>query len=176
MNSNITSQLWITSFPLWHFVLRAGIVYTSVLLLLRLGGKRQIGQMGAGQFVAILLISNAVQNAMNGGDNSITGGLVLAAVIIGLSVLVAYMMFKSKKLEALFQGEPTILIHRGEIIQGNLKKELLNIHELKTILRRQGLHNLDEIAEAVLESNGSLSVIRKSEFPGFQSITSKVDK
>ncbi len=160
---NALSALWTPAFPWWHFVIRAGVVYCFVLVLLRLGGKRQIGQMGAGQFVAILLISNAVQNAMNGGDNSITGGLVLAGVIISLSVLAAYAAFKSKRWEALLQGHPTLLIHKGEILHANLEKELLNVHELKTLLRRQGLHNLDEIAEAVLESNGSVTVIKKSE-------------
>src|SRR6266851_9197123 len=145
------SALWTLSFPWWHFVLRGSVVYIAILLLLRLGGKRQIGQMGTGEFVAILLISNAVQNAMNGGDNSITGGLLLATTIILLSVLVAYATFKSKKVEALIQGRPRLLIHHGELLQQNLEKELLNVHELKTILRRQGIHDLSEIDQAVLE-------------------------
>src|ERR1700730_2093480 len=117
------SALWSLSLPWWHFVLRASVVYIAVLLLLRLGGKRQIGQMGTGEFVAILLISNAVQNAMNGGDNSITGGLILAAVITALSVAVAYLTYKSKRWDALFQGVPTLLIHHGKVIPSHLEKE-----------------------------------------------------
>src|SRR5476651_1238529 len=101
--------LWNPSFPLWHFVLRGSVVYLSVLLLLRIGGKRQIGQMGTGEFVAILLISNAVQNAMNGGDNSITGGIILAAVIILASYGIDYLTYRSKAAENLIQGTPTIL-------------------------------------------------------------------
>jgi uncharacterized membrane protein YcaP (DUF421 family) len=159
----IMDLLWRTSFAWWHFVLRGTAVYFAILILLRLGGKRQIGQMGAGEFVAILLISNAVQNAMNGGDNSITGGLVLAATLIVLSALVAYANYKSKRWEALTQGRPRLLVHQGNILHANLGKELLNLHELKTMLRRQGIHNLSEISEAVLESNGSLSVIKKSD-------------
>jgi uncharacterized membrane protein YcaP (DUF421 family) len=155
------NALWQISFPAWHFIFRGAIVYLSVLFLLRLGGKRQIGQMGTGEFVAILLISNAVQNAMNGGDNSITGGLILAALILLLSYLIDYATFKSKKIEALIQGRPSLLIHQGKIVQKNLDKELLNVSELKTILRRQGIHELDEVQEAVLESNGSVSVIHK---------------
>jgi uncharacterized membrane protein YcaP (DUF421 family) len=155
--------LWSPSFPIWHFILRGAIVYLAVLLLLRLGGKRQVGQMGTGEFVAILLISNAVQNAMNGGDNSITGGLILSTVIIVLSVLIAYLTYRSKYMESLFEGTPRILIHQGEILQHNLDKELLNRHELIAMLRRQGVHTLSEVQEAVLESNGSLSVIKKSE-------------
>src|SRR6266700_2263913 len=93
---NFMQALWTPSFPFWQFILRGAVVYLAVLLLLRLGGKRQIGQMGTGQFVAILLISNAVQNAMNGGDNSITGGLILTTVIILLSVGIAYLTYRSK--------------------------------------------------------------------------------
>jgi len=160
------SVFWHPSFPAWHFILRGSVVYLAVLLLLRLGGKRQIGQMGTGEFVAILLISNAVQNAMNGGDNSITGGLILAVVIILLSFFIDYLTFKSKRCEALFQGEPRLLIHQGKILQRNLDKEFLNLRELKTILRRQGISSLDDVQEAVLESNGSVSVIHKSEALG----------
>ena len=157
------NQMWGLSFPAWQFVIRAAVVYIAVLVLLRLGGKRQIGQMGAGEFVAILLISNAVQNSMNGGDNSITGGLLLAAVIIVLSVLIAYLTFKSKKLENLIEGRPTLLIHDGKMLEKNLDRELLNVHELKAILRRQGIHDISDIHAAILESDGYISVTKKSE-------------
>ena len=116
------NQLWHTSIPYWEFVLRAVVVYVAILLLLRLGGKRQIGQMGAGEFVAILLISNAVQNSMNGGDNSITGGLILASVIIVLSVFVAWLTYKSKRWEIIIQGRPTLLVHHGKILHKNLDR------------------------------------------------------
>lgn len=157
------NSLWSLSFPLWQFVLRAAVVYISVLILVRLGGKRQVGQMGIGEFVAILLISNAVQNSMNGGDNSITGGIILAAVIIALSVLYAYLTYKSPKLESLLQGSPTVLVRDGRVIRKNLNKELISIHELRTMLRRQGIHDINEIAIARLESDGFISVMRKSE-------------
>lgn len=153
--------MWIPDLHYSEFIIRAAVVYISVLLLLRLGGKREIGQMGAGEFVAILLISNAVQNSMNGGDNSITGGLILASVIIALSLPIAYLSFKSKKLENIIQGTPRLLIHNGQVLSRNLDKELLNLSELQTILRRQGIHDLNEVAEAVLESNGYVSVTRK---------------
>jgi uncharacterized membrane protein YcaP (DUF421 family) len=155
--------LWNPSFAYWQFIVRGAVIYLAVLLLLRLGGKRQIGQMGTGEFVAILLISNAVQNAMNGGDNSITGGLILAAVLIGLSVLVDYLTYRSKACEVVLQGRPTLLIHQGKLLHPNLEKELLNVHEVKTMLRRQGIHDLAEVREAVLESGGWISVIKKDE-------------
>jgi len=157
------SRLWSVSFPDWEFVVRAAVVYVGVIVLLRFGGKRQIGQMGVGEFVAILLISNAVQNAMNGGDNSITGGLILATVLIVLSVLVEYATFRSKRIENLVQGNPTLLVHNGRILHRNLQKEMLSIHELAALLRRQGIHHLDEISSAILESDGFVSVTRKSD-------------
>ena len=100
---------------------------------------------------------------MNGGDNSITGGLILAAVLIGLSVLVDYLTYRSKACEGVLQGRPTLLIHQGKLLHPNLEKELLNVHEVKTMLRRQGIHDLAEVREAVLESGGWISVIKKDE-------------
>lgn len=135
----------------------------AILLLLRLGGKRQVGQMGVGEFVSILLISNAVQNAMNGGDNSVSAGLILATVIVFLSNLIAYLTYKSKKLENILQGRPTLLIHQGKLLEKNLEKELLNFHELKIMLRKQGIHYLEDVHEAVLESDGSISILKNSE-------------
>lgn len=155
--------MWHTAFPLWQFVVRGAIVYIAVLVLIRLGGKRQIGQMGTGEFVAILLISNAVQNSMNGGDNSITGGLTLAAVIIVLSVAVAYVTYRSKKVENLIQGRPTLLIHNGQLLHDNLAREFLSTHELMALLRRQGVHNVKEVATAILESDGYISLVKTSE-------------
>lgn len=160
------NSLWQMSFPFWLFIIRAAVVYVAIIVLLRLGGKRQIGQMGAGEFVAILLISNAVQNSMNGGDNSITGGLILASVIIALSIGVAYVTFKSKKAEYLIQGAPTLLVHNGKVLEKNLNKELLSTHELKAILRRQGIHDLSEVHAAILESSGFISVTKRTEQQG----------
>ena len=157
------SQLWSPSLPLLHFVIRGAVVYAAVLILLRLGGKRQIAQMGRGEFVALLLISNAVQNSMNGGDNSISGGLLLASVIVGLSILLSIATYRSRRLESLIEGRPTLLIHNGEILQDNLARERLNVHELMAMLRRQGIHSLGDIFQAILESDGLLNVIRKSD-------------
>lgn len=146
-----------------YFILRGTVVYIAILFLLRLGGKREVGQMGTGEFVAILLISNAVQNSMNGGDNSITGGLLLACVIIAWSSLIAYTTYKSKRAANIILGSPTLLIHDGRILQHNLHKELLSLYELKAILRRQGIHDISDIHAAILESDGVVSVTHMSE-------------
>lgn len=144
--------------PYMDLIIRAVVVYLSVLLLLRMGGKRQMGQMNATEFVAILLISNAVQNSMNGGDNSLIGGLLLAAVLIATSTLISYLTYKSKIVSTIFEGNPTLLIHKGSLIKKNTEKELLSESELKTLLRKQGFHDISKIQTAVLEADGTLSV------------------
>ena len=156
-------DLWSPAFPLWHFVVRATVVYVLILVLLRLGGKRQVGQMGAADFVVLLLISNAVQNAMNAGDNSVTSGVVLASTLVALGAGMSYLTFRSKRLEALVEGTPRVLIHHGRLIQPNLDRERLSLRELRTKLRHLDVHALEDVHEAILESDGSLSVIRKSE-------------
>ncbi|MFI5347359.1 MAG: DUF421 domain-containing protein [Elusimicrobiota bacterium] len=161
------SELWTPSLPLAHILLRAVVTYAFVLFLLRLGGKRQIGQMGPAEFVALLLVSNAVQNSMNGGDNSITAGLVLAGVIVGFSSLVGWLSFRSRKLSDFIQGRPVLLAYKGELVAQNLEKCRIAARELHVLLRHQGVHELREVHEAVLETNGSLSVVKNSDLaPG----------
>jgi uncharacterized membrane protein YcaP (DUF421 family) len=147
----------------WEFVVRASVVYLVVMALLRLGGKRQVGQMGMAQLVALLLISNAVQNAMNGNDGSITGGIILATVIMVWSYLFELLTSRSKRLENLIQGRPTLLIRSGKLLRDNLRRERLSVNELRVILRRQGIHDLRTVDTAILESDGFISVWKKDE-------------
>jgi uncharacterized membrane protein YcaP (DUF421 family) len=151
------------SLPAENLIIRAAVVFFFVLLLLRISGKRQLGQMGATEFVAVLLISNAVQNSMNGGDNSLSGGLLLATVLIVMSWAISYFTFRSRTMRVLFEGTPRLVIHKGHMITKALKKERLTIDELKGLLRRQGIHLVSEVYSGVLESDGALSVIRNEE-------------
>src|SRR4051812_49872460 len=97
--------------PPFDLVIRAAVVYGVVILLLRMAGKRQLGQMGATEFVALLLISNAVQNSMNGGDNSLVGGVLLAVVLVSMSWLITRLTYFSKTFSVIFEGTPSLLIH-----------------------------------------------------------------
>lgn len=146
-----------------NLLIRAVVVYLSILILLRISGKKQMGQMGATEFVAILLISNAVQNSMNGGDNSLVGGLLLAFVLIGLSTLISYLTYKSKLMSHILEGTPTLLVHKGKILHENLKKEILSLDELKILLRKQGIEHLSEIHTAIMEADGSLSITKTTD-------------
>jgi uncharacterized membrane protein YcaP (DUF421 family) len=147
----------------WNLVIRAVVVYLSVLILLRMSGKRQLGQMSATDFVAILLISNAVQNSMNGGDNSLAGGLLLAFVLILMTVLISYLTYRNSFFSELFEGTPTLLVHHGKIISKHLHKERMNEKELRVLLRKQGFHNMNEIGSAILEADGTLSITRPND-------------
>jgi len=156
------------SVPAFDLVFRGVVVYLSILLLLRLSGKRQKGQMSATEFVAILLISNAVQNAMNAGDNSLTGGLLLAFVLIVVSTLISFLTYKSSFCSALFEGTPTLLVHKGKILHKNLSIERLSVNELKVLLRKQGIHNISEITSAILEADGTISISRVGDLPDLE--------
>ena len=154
-----------TSLSYLNFGVRAAVVYLFVLVLLRLGGKRQMGQMSPAEFVTILLISNAVQNSMNGGDNSLSAGLFLATVLVAMTWVVSFVTYRSKRMSLLLEGRPRLLIHKGQILAKALDKERIRVSELKVLLRRQGIHACHDVAEAVLEGDGTLSVTKVSELP-----------
>ena len=149
--------------PILNLMLRGVVVFVCVLMLLRISGKRQLGQMGASEFVAILLISNAVQNSMNGGDNSLVGGLILALVLIALSWLVSWLTYRSVFLSSIFEGSPTLLIHHSRVIRANLRKEKLSNSDLKVLLRKQGIHDFTTVKTAILEADGTLSISKIDE-------------
>jgi uncharacterized membrane protein YcaP (DUF421 family) len=155
--------MWTLSVPWWQFVLRAIIVYAFLTITLRLTGKRQIGQLAPFDLVLLLMLSNAVQNAMNAGDNSITGGIILCLTLVILNALVSLMTYKSKQLEYLIEGRPEIIIHNGILDEKKLKKMKMTHHELHSALRKNGCLSVDDVKVAVLENNGELNVVRKDD-------------
>lgn len=144
----------------WQIAVRTFVIYLSVLLFLRVSGKRQLGQMGPTEFVALLLLSNAVQNAMTGGDNSLFGGLLSALLLVVTSRLISFCTFKSTRLRTWLEGTPTVLIQNGKVIQTNLDKELLTNGQLVNLLRKQGVETIAEVYIGVLDPDGNLSVTR----------------
>lgn len=146
--------------PAGEILVRTAVVYFAVLVLLRLAGKKQLGQMGATEFVALLLLSNAVQNAMVGGDNSLVGGVASAALLVLCSRLISWGTFRSARLRTWLEGTPTVLIQDGHVVQANLDREMLTPGELVNLLRKQGVETVAEVYIAVLDPNGNLSVAR----------------
>jgi len=152
--------MWAISLPhWWEFIVRAVSVYLFLLVLLRLTGKRQVGQLAPFDLVLLLVLSNAVQNAMNGGDNSITGGMILAATLVGLNSGVGWLTFHSKTIEGIVEGRPMILVHDGKIDHFSLRKSQMTTHELEASLRAAGCAGPAEVRFAVLENTGKVSVI-----------------
>ena len=144
-----------------QIVVRSAVVYAFLLVVLRLMGKRQIGQLAPFDLVLILVLSNSVQNAMNGGDNSVLGGLISAGTLFALNSFVAVVTARSKKAEALIEGHPLVLIHNGKLYDTMLKKASITRHELNSALRQAGCGCVEEVQYAVLENNGAISVIAR---------------
>ena len=154
------------SIPWWELIVRSALVYLFMVVILRLTGKRQVGQLAPFDLVLLLVLSNAVQNSMNGGDNSLIGGLLSATTLIVLNYGVGIATFRSKKLEALIEGRPEVLIHNGKLYEDVLTRAQLTRHELNAALRQGGCTCVEEVHTAVLENNGQISVTPKARTAG----------
>jgi uncharacterized membrane protein YcaP (DUF421 family) len=151
--------MWSLAVPWWQFVARAAIVYVFLIVILRLTGKRQVGQLAPFDLVLLLVISNTVQNAMNAGDNSVTAGLILATTVIALNSVVASLTYRWKRLEKIVEGEPQVLIHNGRLNPRVMARERLTHHELMAALREAGCSTIEDVHAAILENNGHISVL-----------------
>lgn len=143
----------------WNIVLRTVAVYLVILVGLRLAGKREIGQMTVFDLVVLLLIANAVQNAMVGPDTSLLGGVLAATVLLLLNAIVARLDLRWPRLRRLVEGSPTLLVLHGEVIANHLRREGLDEETLKAALREHGVADLGQVEMAVLEIDGSISVV-----------------
>jgi len=153
--------MWTLSLPWWEFILRGLVVYVFLMILLRVTGKRQVGQLAPFDLVLLLVLSNAVQNAMNGGDNSILSGVILALTLVGANYVVSMATCRSKRLAALIEGQPIILVHDGKLREEGMKRSKITIHELNAALRAEGHACIDNILYAILENNGHITVVPK---------------
>ena len=150
---------------LLSIALRAGIIYLVVLLGIRLTGKREVGQMASFDLVLLLLIANAVQNAMTGPDTSLAGGLTAAGTLLTLNWILTRIVWRYRKVRRLVEGAPTILIHRGKVLNENIRRENITTQDLHQAFREHGISDPDQVDQAVLEIDGAISVLRKDELP-----------
>jgi uncharacterized membrane protein YcaP (DUF421 family) len=150
--------MWHLSVPWWELIVRSVLVYLFLLIVLRISGKRQVGQLAPFDLVLLLVLSNAVQNSMNGGDNSLLGGLISAATLIAFNYGVGIATFRSKRLEGLIEGRPEVLIHNGRLYEDVLTRAQLTRHEINAALRQAGCLCMEEVHTAILENNGVISV------------------
>jgi len=143
-------------------LVRTILVYLVILVGLRLAGKREIGQMTVFDLVVLLLIANAVQNAMVGPDTSLIGGLLAAVALLVLNALISLLRLRFPRLRRIVEGTPTILVLHGEAILQHLRHEGIDEETLQASLREHGIENVSDVEMAVLEIDGSISVVPAS--------------
>ena len=146
-------------------IVRCVIVYGFLLLVFRVMGKRQLGQMTAFDLIVLLIISELVQNAMIGADNSVTGGLISVTTLVLLNAGVAWVTYRYKTAERLVEHAPTILVRHGRVLWDNVRREHMTPAEFRSALRRNGVASLHQVRFVLLEEDGHLSVIRTSGEP-----------
>lgn len=144
--------------PVFEKILRPMIVYLCLVGFLRLFGKRELAQLNPFDLVVLLSLSNTVQNAMIGDDNSVSGGVIGAFSLLAINWLVTLVLFKAPKLEKVVEGAETVLIRHGRVDWEAMKKEALTELELKSVLHKQGLNDFSEVEMCVLEPNGTFYV------------------
>jgi uncharacterized membrane protein YcaP (DUF421 family) len=151
--------MWDLTLPWWQLIIRGLVVYAFLIFILRMSGKRQIGQMSPFDLVFMMVISNSVQNSMNGGDNSIMAGVLLAATLIVANLFASRISFSRRGLGKIMQGEPRVLLHNGSINRKALQDENITHDELMVAIRQAGFADVLNVRSAILEVNGSISVI-----------------
>lgn len=142
-------------------LLRASVVYLFMVAAIRLFGKKELSQLSVTDLVFILLISNAVQNAMLGPDTSLAGGVLAALCLFILNYLLKLVMYRSKKVKSFIEGEPVMLVYKGNLIEDNMAKEKITRDELEAVVREHGVSSIDNVALAILEIDGNISVLSK---------------
>ena len=154
-------ELFHLSAPWWMFVLRAAAIYALVMVLVRVSGKRAVGQITPFDLVLLILIGNAVQNGINGGDDSLTGAAIMATTLIALNYGVAYVTSRSRPAEKLVEGEPVVLVRDGRVYEHVLRRELVSNEDFAEALRVNGVEHVEEVGLAMLETNGHITVLAK---------------
>jgi uncharacterized membrane protein YcaP (DUF421 family) len=145
--------------PYIHIILSTTGVYLFIILALRILGKTELAQLSVTDLIFVLLISNAVQNAMVGSDTSLGGGILAASVLFVINFIFKKLKYKFPNLRKVLEGEPVILIHHGKMIESNCKKNGITKEELLQAIREHGSHSMEEIDSLILETDGNISVV-----------------
>ena len=150
-------DMFVLGGPILEKILRPVIVYIFLIVGLRLSGKRELAQLNPFDLIVLLTLSNTVQNAIIGNDNSVTGGIIGAASLLAINYLVVRFLYDHRKIDQLVEGRADILIEDGKVQEHKLKRELITKEELAAAARKQGFDSLSEVRQCVLEPGGTLS-------------------
>src|SRR5438128_6754029 len=154
--------------PWSHLLIRAVLIYIIFFIGLRLFGKRELGQFTTFDLVLVLLVANALQPAMTGPDNSITGGVIIVATLLVFNRGVAMVRSRWPAFDHLIEPPPTLLVHDGNLVKQNLEKEGLSVEDVQMAVREHGVDKLSDVKVAVLENDGSISVVGKGSAERFR--------
>jgi uncharacterized membrane protein YcaP (DUF421 family) len=162
----VISNMFHLPLPIAEKILRPVIVYIFLVACLRIFGKRELAQLNPFDLVVLLTLSNAVQNAIIGEDNSITGGAIGAFSLLAINWIVVRLLFRHPTVNRALEGTETVLIQNGRVDQEALKRETLSEMELLTGIRKQGLNDFSEVEKCVLEPNGTFYIEAVKPSPG----------
>jgi uncharacterized membrane protein YcaP (DUF421 family) len=157
----IWKDMFVITLPILEKILRPVIVYFFLVIMLRLSGKRELVQLNPFDLVVLLTLSNTVQNAIIGEDNSVSGGLLGATSLLAVNYLTVRFLYKHKNLDQIVEGKAEVLIEGGKLRPEHLKKELITTAQLEAAARKQGFGSLSEVDQCILEPGGTLSFIGK---------------
>ena len=161
MHDSAWRDMFVMGLPLLEKILRPVLVYAFLVISLRLSGKRELVQLNPFDLVVLLTLSNTVQNAIIGDDNSVTGGIIGATSLLVINYLVVRFLYNHRQLEQIVEGKADILIDNGKIQERALKHELITMPQLEAAARKQGFDSLDEVHKCVLEPGGTLAFVGK---------------
>ncbi|HYV58171.1 MAG TPA: YetF domain-containing protein [Candidatus Nitrosopolaris sp.] len=179
MDAKMWGDMFHLGLPVLEKVLRPVFVYVFLVGGLRLAGKRELAQLNPFDLVVLLTLSNTVQNAIIGDDNSVTGGLIGATALLALNYFVIRFLYEHQRLERLVEGDADVLIDAGQVRHDRLRKELVTLSELESAAHKQGFASLDEVERAVLEPGGSVAFFGKTPTPEatrHQELTRRLDR
>jgi uncharacterized membrane protein YcaP (DUF421 family) len=165
MDASLWKDMFLLSVPVLEKILRPIFVYLFLIIGLRLSGKRELAQLNPFDFVVLLTLSNTVQNAIIGNDNSVTGGILGATTLLLVNYLVVRFLYRHNRLDELVEGRTTVIVQDGELQKDSLRQELITLKELMEAARKQGFTSLDEVDYADLAPGGGFSFIGKRPAP-----------
>jgi uncharacterized membrane protein YcaP (DUF421 family) len=157
--------MFVLALPMAEKILRPIFIYLFLVIGLRLAGKRELAQLNPFDLVVLLTLSNTVQNAIIGDDNSVVGGIIGASTLLLINYVVVRFLYRHEKLDQIVEGEATALVEHGKLVEGRMAKEVLTVQELLAAAHKQGLGGLDEIESAVLDPCGTISFVAKQPVP-----------
>ena len=158
---DIWRDMFVLGLPLAEKILRPIFVYAFLVISLRLSGKRELVQLNPFDLVVLLTLSNTVQNAIIGDDNSVSGGIIGATSLLTVNYLVVRFLYGHKRIDQLVEGNADVLIENGAVRLDRLKKELISPTQLEAAARKQGFESLNDVQKCILEPGGNLTFIGK---------------